>query len=101
MLKVYRKYIENFFVGRLKAKKALRKDSKLGPYYATAVAKVAQEFKAAKEGFRRRPDYDKLDLDIDLGVYSKQSTLIGTDISTVAQKMSREKSGYLKLILRK
>ena len=84
VLKVYRKYIENFFVGRLKAKKALRKDSKLGPYYATAVAKVAQEFKAAKEGFRRRPDYDKLDLDIDLGVYSKQSTLIGTDISTVA-----------------
>ena len=45
---------------------------------------MAQEFKAAKEGFRRRPDYDKLDLDIDLGVYSKQSTLIGTDISTVA-----------------
>tara|TARA_R100000654_G_scaffold60172_2_gene86972 strand:- start:5760 stop:23834 length:18075 start_codon:yes stop_codon:yes gene_type:complete len=82
--KVYMKYIENFFVGRLKAKKALRKDSKLGPYYATAVAKVAQEFKAAKEGFRRRPDYDKLDLDIDLGVYSKQSTLIGTEISTVA-----------------
>ena len=82
--KVYMKYIENFFVGRLKAKKALRKDSKLGPYYATAVAKVAQEFKAAREGFRRRPDYDKLDLDIDLGVYSKQSTLIGTDISTVA-----------------
>ena len=82
--KVYMKYIENFFVGRLKAKKALRKDSKLGPYYATAVAKVAQEFKAAREGFRRRPDYDKLDLDIDLGVYSKQSTLIGTEISTVA-----------------
>ena len=84
VLNVYRKYIENFFVGRLKSKKALRKDSKLGPYYATAVAKVAQEFKAAKEGFRRRPDYDKLDLDIDLGVYSKQSTLIGTEISTVA-----------------
>tara|TARA_R100000655_G_scaffold21217_4_gene43569 strand:- start:6737 stop:25636 length:18900 start_codon:yes stop_codon:yes gene_type:complete len=84
VLDVYKKYIENFFIGRLRAKKALRKDSKLGPYYATAVAKVAQEFKAAKEGFRRRPDYDKLDLDIDLGVYSKQSTLIGTEISTVA-----------------
>jgi hypothetical protein len=84
VLSVYKKYIENFFIGRLRAKKALRKDSKLGPYYATAVAKVAQEFKAAKEGFRRRPNHDKLDLDIDLGVYSKQSTLIGADISTVA-----------------
>ena len=84
VLQVYKKYISNFFMGRLKAKNELAKDSALGPYFASAVHKVAMEYKAAKEGFRRKPDDSLLDdLDVDLGVYSKQQSLIGQDINTL------------------
>jgi len=84
VLSIYNKYISNFLMGRLKAKNELSKDSALGPYFAAAVHKVAAEYKAAKSGFRRKPDSSLLDdPDIDLGVYSKQLSLIGQDISTV------------------
>jgi len=84
VLSIYRRYISNFLIGRLKAKNELSKDSALGPYFAAAVHKVAKEYKAAKEGFRRKPDSSLLDEpDIDLGVYSKQLSQIGHDISTV------------------
>tara|TARA_B100000902_G_scaffold3192_1_gene4029 strand:- start:9026 stop:27283 length:18258 start_codon:yes stop_codon:yes gene_type:complete len=85
ILSLYKKYIENFLMGRIRSKNQLNKDSKMGPYFEIAVNKIASEFKAARQGFRRKPDPTQLDdLDIDLGVYGKQNTLIGNEINTVA-----------------
>ena len=91
MLSVYRKYISNILIQKVRAQEQLRKDSRLTPMFRIAVNRVAQEHKAAREGFRRKLDPFKLDdPDLDLGIYSRQKTLISDSIETASEEEERE-----------
>ena len=90
-LKVYRRYLGNYLFRMNKAKRELARNSKMGPYFRMAVAEVAQEAKAAREGFRRKPNPFLIDdPDTDLGFYFKQTSLIGSRIPTTSEAEERE-----------
>lgn len=90
-LKVYRRYLGNYLFRMNKAKRELARNSKMGPYFRMAVAEVAKEAKAAREGFRRKPNPFLIDdPDTDLGFYFKQTSLIGSRIPTTSEAEERE-----------